>query len=492
MATTGAIESASPLSLPGPNAELLEAQARVCTGPHQARPLGVREGDPQPQRILDLILQSLRGELPTEEQVSAPQMGAFFAAMTIRRGFEPATNWSAAEQAAFDGKREALGRELPGELLFLMRPEEGCALATKQERAVVDGLSQVLQREHLSYEDTRAACEAVLNLETRPALAAALLIGQRMNLETYDELRGHLDAMRPAEAAVPLSIPSLTHFGQPYDGNKRYVHVGVFAAAARAAAGHPSVLHGVEELAPKQGITQEQILNALGAGTDLSLQRAAQLLEDEGIGFAYVSQREYAPSTYRLCELRAHIAKRPTWATAEKAQQLFRASEADHMIVGYYHAGYEERLLRLMWERGFRSGVVIKGEEGSCNYSLRSGKPSTDERKAINYTQGFRRDSGEQVEINTDVNPAAFGFEYEQNPRAGDSTPAAWAEAGIRALSGERGEIWDRIALNAAVPLAWTGAFTDADAAMVRVQKSMASGEAMRHLERYVSASRSG
>ena len=83
----------------------------------------------------------------------------------------------------------------------------------------------------------------------------------------------------------------------------------MFAAAARAAAGHPSVLHGVEELAPKQGITQEQILNALGAGTDLSLQRAAQLLEDEGIGFASVSQREYAPSTYRLCALQVRVAR---------------------------------------------------------------------------------------------------------------------------------------------------------------------------------------
>ena len=25
---------------PGPNEEVLEAQARVCTGPHQSRPLG--------------------------------------------------------------------------------------------------------------------------------------------------------------------------------------------------------------------------------------------------------------------------------------------------------------------------------------------------------------------------------------------------------------------------------------------------------------------
>ncbi|MDP7221006.1 MAG: hypothetical protein QF565_16130, partial [Arenicellales bacterium] len=95
MTTTGAIDL-SATSLPGPNVELLEAQARVCTGPHQARPLGVREGDPQPEHVVRIILASLRGELPWEEQASGAQMGAFFAAMTIRRRFTPATNWSAA------------------------------------------------------------------------------------------------------------------------------------------------------------------------------------------------------------------------------------------------------------------------------------------------------------------------------------------------------------------------------------------------------------
>ena len=489
MSTTGAIDLTT--SLPGPNPELLEAQVRVCTGPHQARPLGVREGDPQPEQIIALILQSLRGELPWEQRASTAQMGAFFAAMTIRRRFEPATNWSAAEHAAFEANAQVLRRELPNELLFLMEPDRGCLAATAGEQAVIDSLSRILQGEHLLHAETQATCAAILNLQVRASLAAALLIGQRMNLETYDELRGHLDAIRSAAAVVPLAVPVLTHFGQPYDGSRRYFHAGVFAAAVRAAAGHPSVLHGVEELAPKRGITQEQILNALGARTDVTLQGAGELIEDERIGFAYVSQREYAPATYGLRELRAHIAKRPTWATVEKAQQLFSATRADHMIVGYYHAGYEQRLLRLMWESGFQSGIVVKGEEGSCNYSLRSGKPSTDDRKAINYTQGFTRDAGERIDFAVDVDPAALGFEYEQNPRPDETAADAWAQAGMRALSGERGATYDRIVLNAAMPLVWTGTFADAKTAVIRAQEVIAAGSALQYLERYISASQS-
>ena len=97
---------------PGPNEEVLEAQTRVCTGPHQSRPLGKKEGDPDPKRILELILASLKGDLPRAEQVSPAQMGAFFAAMSIRRTFGAQTGWSTAEVEAFDRYGDALS-EMP-------------------------------------------------------------------------------------------------------------------------------------------------------------------------------------------------------------------------------------------------------------------------------------------------------------------------------------------------------------------------------------------
>ena len=64
--------------LSGPNADVLEAQARVCTGPHQTRPLGVKETDSiRPETILEIILKSAKGELSRDQMVSKAQMGAF-------------------------------------------------------------------------------------------------------------------------------------------------------------------------------------------------------------------------------------------------------------------------------------------------------------------------------------------------------------------------------------------------------------------------------
>ena len=143
---------------PGPNEEVLEAQARVCTGPHQSRPLGKKEGDPDPKRILELILASLKGDLPRVEQVSPAQMGAFFAAMSIRRTFGAQTGWSAAEVEAFDRYGDALG-EMPEDLRFLLGMAPDFAGCDAGEARVVEALRPVLQGGHLCYEEVRGALE---------------------------------------------------------------------------------------------------------------------------------------------------------------------------------------------------------------------------------------------------------------------------------------------------------------------------------------------
>jgi anthranilate phosphoribosyltransferase len=475
---------------PGPNAEVLEAQVRVCTGPHQSRPLGNRGEDPQPERVLELILSSLRGELRVEEQVSDAQMGAFFAAMSIRKTFEAGTNWNDLEHAAFERYGEALRRELPPHIRLLMDPSSATT-TVRADGDFIRWLKRILAGEHLSYEETRLLCEAILGDRVAEGLKAAAVIGQRMNIENYEEVRGYLDATLPAEEVMRVAAPSLTHFGEPFDGSARYFRPTLFVAAVRAACGSATVLHGVDELPPKRGLTDEQILRELGARTDLSRQQAVTLLEDERVGFAYVSQHQYAPQAYRLRELRSHIAKRPPWATTEKAQQLFACDGANHMVVGFYHVGYEEKLLHLMKQRDFDTGLVIKGEEGSTNYSLRLGMPSTPERKAINYTQGFRRRAGSRFEeFAADVNPGEYGFDYDQNPRPEQVSAASFAAAGMAALQG-KGEksVVDRIVLNAAMIDFWLGICADEETALKRAFQAIADGSALDRLNAYVGRS---
>ncbi len=475
---------------PGPNEELLEAQARVCTGPHQTRPLGKKVNDgPQPDTILETILESLNGNLQEKDAVSEAQMGAFFVAMTIRKYFPEATQWSPAEKAAFQKYQLTLLPILPKEIQFLINPDNGYIPRNQNEAIVVTALEKILRAKHLSYAETRQMCEAILSDNVKPALKAAALIGQRMNRETYEEVHGYLDAFYAPENVCPIDVENLTHFGQPYDGATRYFRPTLFVAAVRAALGEPSLLHSVDLMPPKNGITEETLLKALGAKTDLSLEQTASLITDKSIGFGYVSQREYSPGAYSLRELRVHIMKRPPWAATEKAQQFFSARQKNYMVLGYYHIGYEKPLLQMAAERGFHAAVAIKGEEGTSHYALRLGKPSTPERMAVNYSQGFRHMNREREDFALDIDPKAYGFEYTLNPRPQEVSAKAYANAGIAALSGEKGQIYDRILLNTAMIDYLLGICHDPHEALKRTKAVMDDGTALKHLKAYIEIS---
>ena len=473
----------------GPNPEVLEAQSRVCTGPHQSRPLGLKPSDPQPGRILDLILGSARGELPDTLRVSSVQMGAFFVAMALRRRYPPETRWSCAETEAFERYRSALRQNLPPEIHFLLDTRRKPQAQNEQEAFLISALGEILAGEHLSYGETLRMCDAILNGRVRGALKGAALIGQRMNRETYDETRGYLDAAFDPSGVVELNVGSLTHFGEPYDGSSRYFRPTLFVAAIRAALGRPTVLHGVDGMPPKWGVTDEQILKALEANVDLTLEQAGGLIENPRVGFAYVSQRIFSPAAYAARELRVHIKKRPPWAVTEKAQQLFTCPGENHMVVGYYHPGYEDMFLQLARDRGLNSALVVKGMEGSGSFGLRLGKPSDGERKAINNIRGFRTSAGRLEIFDRDINPAAGGFCYDRHPRPETVCAEAFAKAGCAALSGQRGWVYDQIVLDAAIKDNLLGFDVDPSAAIERAKGAIDSGRALAHLNAYVETS---
>ena len=463
---------------PGPNLEMLEAQARVCTGPHQSRPLGRSDDGPQPQRILQLVFQSLKGELPAREAVSPVQMGAFFAAMRIRRGYGEKTGWCAAEHEAFSSAQGEL-EQMPPVLRFLLHAEQDFTGDVKERRSV-EALCAVLEGGHLSYRDTRAVLTDLLAGHVRPELMAAFLIGQRMNIENDDEVLAYLDAVLTPEQVVDIDLSSLTHFGQPFDGALRYFRPTLFVAATRAALGRPTVLHGVDHMPPKNGITEEQLLKKLGARIDLSLAEGAVLLRD--IGLAYISQREYAPGAYALRALREHIKKRPPWATTEKAQQLYRCSGRNCAVLGFYHIGYEAKLLDMMRARGYDAGLAITGEEGTTHYALRLGKASDTERKAVNYTEGF---CGERIWAE-DVQPLDFGIDYEQSPRTAEASAEAFVREGMAALAGEQGAAYDRIALSVGASDYYLGFCDSAREGVEQARRVLDDGRARKVLLRYV------
>ncbi|KAK5837450.1 hypothetical protein PVK06_013260 [Gossypium arboreum] len=429
--------------LPKPNQTVLEAQARICTGPTQTRPLS----EEQAFKVLDTILRSVRGELKDEEQVSKAQIGAFFAGMTIRaNSFPEETQWSEGERRAMNLFWPLLLRALPSDVIFIADPEGsimglGNSVGPQfigngtTEMRLVGALREILAGGHLGYEEVQGVLKDVLPLKfedgkstgVSESLLSAFLIGQRMNRETDRELKAYCLAFDDELGPAPVAdVSSLTHYGEPYDGNTRFFRSTLFVAAVRSCYGESSLLHGVEWMPPKGGVTEEQMLNFMGANTNLSLHQAKELIEDEEVGFVYISQREARPSLYSLIGLREHIKKRPPLATTEKVQQFIRAKGKESIVAGFYHEGYEEPLLMLMKRRGVHSGLVVKGEEGALSMTTRLRSASTSKGFPVNYCSGFRsvgtetackEDGVSHQSFRLEVNAMDYGFEPTDTPR---------------------------------------------------------------------------
>ncbi|MBB27463.1 MAG: hypothetical protein CME25_00985 [Gemmatimonadetes bacterium] len=473
----------------GPNDTVLRAQAMVCTGPHQTRPLGLRPSDPDPHKIICLILGALKGTFPSDISTSRAQMGAFFAAMTIRRKFPPKTNWSIPEKTAFESLAPEL-KEMPHDLTFLLDPTSLPDPLSIEEKVVIEALSEILRGNHLNYDQTKRLGQSILNGDVRDSLKGAALIGQRMNLETFEEARGYRDAAFDPGEILEVSSPSLTHFGEPYDGSRRYFRPTLFVAAIRSALGRPTVIHGVDEMPPKLGVTEEQILIALGANTKVTLTQAARLVEDPDVGFAHVSQRLYSPGSYAARELRRHIQKRPPWAATEKTQMFLRCSETNHMVIGYYHSGYEQLFLNMMEDWNLDSGLVTKGLEGSSGFSLKPSSAPDPAHRPVNSTLGVKRVNEEFFRFSADVNPADSGLQYDQHPRPEEISAKAFARTGMEALSGRKGAAFDQLVFNVGIKDHLLGFCTDPYQSIAQAAKAIESGKALAHLEAYLEKSK--
>ncbi|XP_058091929.1 uncharacterized protein LOC131237896 [Magnolia sinica] len=500
-------------SIPRPNQTVLEAQARVCTGPTQTRPLS----EEQACKVLDTILRSARGELKDEEEVSKAQLGAFFAGMAIRANtFPEATQWSEGERRAMNTFWPLLVQVLPSDIIFIADPEGtimgvGTSIGPlyvgegTTEMRLVGALREVLAGGHLGYEEVQGVLRDVLplNLDDRKSgrvsesLLSAFLIGQRMNGETDRELKAYCLAFDDELGPPPVAdVRSLTHYGEPYDGNTRFFRSTLFVAAVRACYDESCLLHGVDWMPPKGGITEEQMLKFMGANTNLSALQAKKLLEDQDVGFAYISQREAHPSLYSLIGMREHIKKRPPLATTEKVQQFVRASGREAIVAGFYHEGYEDPLLMLMRRRGVHSGLVVKGEEGALSMTTKTRSINASKGLPVNYCSGFRSlnivfateiDGVSRESFSIEVNAKDYGFEPTDTPRT-DRSVLRNIELGLSALRGERGPAYDRIVLNAGMVdhlLGCSGA-EDVISALDRAREAIDSGKALNRLMNYI------
>jgi anthranilate phosphoribosyltransferase len=341
----------------------------------------------------------------------------------------------------------------------------------------------------LSYEESLAAMEYVLQDDADPVQAAVFFIALRMKRETMDEFKGILQALKNRTDIVEAPVDELVDIADPYDGYARGLPVSAFLPATLAAAGMPAFIQGLNEVGPKYGVTPYKIFKSVGKSVEMSSSDAAAQLGNTDAGWAYLDQAQFCKPLHDLLPLRSRVIKRQALTTVEVLHRPLVARKATHLLTGYVHKAYPPIYAELARFTGFDSAMIMRGVEGGVIPSLQQpGKLF------------FYHDKGEEQQ--RDLDPTSLGIQQKTravpmpkdlpqveqadniaNPFDANAAAEHAAEAGMAALKGEKGPAYDSLVYAGAITLSHLGRADGLQAGAEQIRKVLDSGQALAHFE---------
>lgn len=338
-------------------------------------------------------------------------------------------------------------------------------------------LAECIQKVATGYEYSRslsraeadAAMSFILDGQADEVQAAVFLIALRMKRETIDENLGLQDALLDRLNSTRVDVPILTALSDPYDGLKRSAPVSTFLPATLAAAGLPAFSHGVDEIGPKFGVTQAQVLAALGYDCVAEPSVLVDHLEADDIGWAFINLKRFHPELAALKDLRNRMIKRTALATIERTHKPFAAVGKTLLVTGHVHTAYPEIYIKLARNAGFAGCATYKGYEGSLipplhqNITLFSYLDQSDD---------LRRElQASEMQVQGMIEKVATQ----------DKSVETLIAASMAALHGEKNSAYQSLVLSGSLALLASGVEVSVEKAAQRLRQSIDSGAAFAH-----------
>ncbi len=331
-------------------------------------------------------------------------------------------------------------------------------------RAAVE---RAVRGEELPPDLLEAAFSEITAGRASPVGVAALLAALRTKGETVGEIVGAARALRAAALTAPCLDPrTIDVCGTGGDGAQTF-NISTTAAFVVAGAGVPVAKHGNRAASSKSGSID--VLEALGVGVELPVERAARVLAE--VGIAPFFARLAHPAMRHVAPVRQELGIR---TLMNCMGPLLNPLGVRLQLVGVYERRLVPALAAALAELGAEAALVVHGSDG------------LDELTLSGVTFAARHADGAVRELVID--PAELGLEPApiEALRGGDAgANAAIARA---VLEGEPGPRRDVVRLNAAAALWVAGAAADLRDGLARAAESLDSGAALAKLDALVAA----
>lgn len=307
---------------------------------------------------------------------------------------------------------------------------------------------------------------SILRGELSDVEIAAALTALRVRGEAPEEVAGFAKAARETCVKVPAEVEAIDTAGTGGDGQNT-INLSTAAALVASAAGAYVIKHGNRSVTSASG--SADFLEALGYNISLTPEQALKALRESR--FAFLFAPAFHPTFARVAPIRKKL---PFRTIFNIIGPLANPAHVSRQVMGVA----EERLLdvvasagRLM---GFKHLVVVHGSPGVDEVSIEGPTAVVEVR-------------GGSIERYS-VAPEDLGARRGKIPRA--STKEESVAKTLAGLSGRDREALDAIAVNAAFALYVAGLAKTPHDGYELARQVIESGEAARHIERVVKASR--
>jgi anthranilate phosphoribosyltransferase len=330
-----------------------------------------------------------------------------------------------------------------------------------------EALLRVIEHREIFREEMLTLMRQIMSGEVSPTLIAAIIAGLRVKKETIGEIAAAAEVMREFATAVPVpDEPNLVDTCGTGGDSAHTFNISTAAMFVAAAAGAKIAKHGGRSVSSKSG--SADVLEALGAKIDLSPDLVARSIAETGVGFMF------APNHHTAMKYAAPVRREMGVKTIFNILgPLTNPASARQQVMGVFHPDLVGIQVRVLERLGSRRVMIVHGVEGLDEISL-AGPTMVGELK-----------NGRILEYT--IAPQDFGLRAQDSSAIRvDSVEGSKAML-LAALGNEPGAARDIVTLNAGASIYVAGQAPTLAAGVEKARVLIASGDARRKLDQFVS-----
>ncbi len=328
-----------------------------------------------------------------------------------------------------------------------------------------DAITKILDREHLTFDESRRSIEEIITGTVPPSGIAAFLTALRLKGETAEEIGGAALAMREHAQRVNHHQETLfDNCGTGGDGSGTF-NISTTTSFVIAGAGLAVGKHGNRSVSSSCG--SADLLSTLGANLSLTPEVMGACIDEVGIGFLFAPLLH--PAMKNVAPTRKELGFRTIF---NLLGPLTNPAFATHQMIGVCGKQYVEKIARAARMIGIERVFVVYNV---CN---------VDELTTAGLNQIATAANGSSE--NFELHPDNFGFRKCEVTDLRGGTPDDNVRITTQILNGGDGPCRDTVLLNTAVGLYAAEKAVTIEEGVAMAVESIDSGRALKTLDTFI------